>query len=166
MRASSAPFRLMVFLCMAGVGLRLYSAERSGAAEGANPTHEVPEGEGRSRAVRMIDDPSTHQRWVLLKDQNHAAGPARLVPVTSDLDPAVWHWLPSHPVPVIHSGDRITVTQHTSVCDLHLEAVALGSAARGNVLRVRLKTSGRILPVMANDAGRAVLLTVGNGVRW
>src|ERR1700758_1568658 len=38
----------------------------------------------RYRAIRVIEERGTHQRWVLLQDMAHPAAPARLFPGSSE----------------------------------------------------------------------------------
>ncbi|HEY2466641.1 MAG TPA: flagella basal body P-ring formation protein FlgA [Terracidiphilus sp.] len=120
------------------------------------------------RAVRLIEDPSTHLCWMLLKDANHPARPARLQRVTRNAGsaPDSIGVRPSPQTPVIRAGDLLTVSKHAAVSEVQVEAMALGSAAVGDVLRVRLRSSGRVLSVIADGPGRATIFTDRNGVSW
>lgn len=122
------------------------------------------------RAMRLIEDPSTHLRWMLMKDAAHPEWPARLEPFANTFgapgSTGGTVSLPSRKVAMIHAGDALTITRHSEVSDVRLEAIALGPAAIGELVRVRLKTSGRVLSVVADGAGRATMLTDGNEVRW
>jgi hypothetical protein len=154
-----------------GIGCALLPAHLPGQQE--RPSTRVQLGsENRYRAVRLIEDRSTHQCWVLLKDLVYPAGPARLKPAcNSDLavpgsKKATAILRSSRPVPVIHPGQLLVVTQRTPQSELHLEATALGTAAVGEILRVQLKGAGWILPVIADAAGRAEIPQGGSEVRW
>jgi len=57
---------------------------------------------------------------------------------------------------VIHTGDEVTVEEHSAVIDARLQAVALGSAAAGSELRVRLRIGGKVVDALALKPGRAV----------
>lgn len=108
--------------------------------------------------VHEIQDPATGARWLLERDPAHPAGPGRLVEVSSSQKVAT---AATETAPVIHAGDRVVVEQHTEVADGRFEATALGSAAKGAVLRVRMRSMGEagglVVLVHAIDAGRAEL---------
>jgi hypothetical protein len=59
--------------------------------------------------------------------------------------------------PVIRAGDRLIVEQDTAVIEARLEAIALGAAAVGSSLNVRLRIGGKLLRVVAQAPGRAVI---------
>jgi hypothetical protein len=123
---------------------------------------EAPSATG-GNLLREIPDPSTGELWLLLRDPARPAAPGRLVLARqrgSDPDSAN----PSRPQPlspvqqpVIHTGDALTVEEHTAVVDLRLQAVALGPAAEGAYFRVRLKIGGKVLRVQAVSPGHAAL---------
>lgn len=119
--------------------------------------------------VREIDDPHSGARWLLLRNRNHPGGPGRMVPaagfrkeaqpdrqaeVSSFTAPA---FDPQTHRPVIHAGDRLIVEQDTAVIEARMEAVALGAAAIGSSLNVRLRIGGKLLRVVALAPGRAAL---------
>jgi hypothetical protein len=120
----------------------------------------------RYRAIGTIEDPGTHQHWILLRNLSRPAAPAALVqsprnsscsgfsPERSDLR------FPSHSdgpsLPVIRAGDYLVVSEHTRFFDAELEASALKSAAIGESLTVRLKFGGRTLNAIATAPGRAI----------
>jgi flagella basal body P-ring formation protein FlgA len=58
---------------------------------------------------------------------------------------------------VIHSGDLLLLEQHTAVLDAKLEATALEPAILGEVLKVRLKVTGKVVLAVATGTGRANL---------
>jgi len=121
----------------------------------------------RYRALREIEDPSTHQRWLLIRDRERAAGPAifvqelhcapcaffasRTINCGSGYQPPVRH------VPIIHAGDRVILSEHTEVSDAELESTALEPAAPGDALRVRLKFGGFTARAIATASGQATL---------
>lgn len=111
---------------------------------------------------RIIDDTALNIRWVLIPNLEHPAGPA--------------HWVPSGAVPpapavkeqakakepaklevLIHSGDAVTVLHETETSRLQLEAKALGTATKGERLRIRLKT-GAVVDAVATAPGRVDLV--------
>jgi hypothetical protein len=118
--------------------------------------------------VREIDDPQTGARWLLMRDSSHPGGPGRMVLLAADRrgsgkapgraatggaggKDARFH-------PVIRSGDRLIVEEHTAVVDAVLEARALNPAAQGSALNVRLTIGGKVVRAVAMGAGRAAFL--------
>lgn len=164
----SVPLLTLVLIAIAGLaGPQHFFGEDE--SHGGTTTQD-PSAKTQYRAVRFIEDPSTHLRWILMKDPSHPGWPARLEPFANNflargsVDRAIL--LQSHRVPVIHAGDALTITQHTAVSEVRLEAIALGPAAVGDSVRVRLKTSGHLLSVVVDGAGRATLLSGRTEVRW
>jgi hypothetical protein len=120
-----------------------------------------------SEVVREIDDVHTGARWLLLRNSLHPERPGRLVMAALGRDwraGAVFTGLEGRglaevaPPPVaIRSGDALIVEEHTAIADAALEAVALGPAAAGSALEVRLKLGGKVLRAVAISPGRALL---------
>ena len=114
--------------------------------------------------VREIDDPHTGDRWLLIRNDANPGGPGRFTLITAGQTPAggglarpVQPMTPVHFQPVIRSGDRLIVEEHTAVADARLQARALNSAALGSVFTVRLAIGGRVVRVVALGPGRAAL---------
>lgn len=105
--------------------------------------------------VRELDDPNSGARWLLYASRN--GGPGRLVLVTNSQPRGNATAAPILPPPIIRAGDRIVLEEHTAVVDARLEAIALGPAAAGGTLRVRLAIGGRIVSAVAFAPGRAEL---------
>lgn len=112
--------------------------------------------------LREIEDPSTGDLWLLLRDQSRSGGPGRLVLARqrANIQGTAGHG-PARLVsvserPVIHSGDAVIVEEHTPSVDARLEAIALGPAAKGAHFRARLKIGGRVVRVVATSPGHAV----------
>lgn len=116
--------------------------------------------------VREIDDPSTGERWLLVRNERDPGGPGRLVLAGTgrngmdgarervqsrgqDQEPLA--------LPVIRLGDRLVIEEHTAVIDAVLEARALDTAARGSTLDVRLTIGGKVMRAVALGPGRAEL---------
>jgi len=113
---------------------------------------------------RQIDDPHSGLSWLLVADPAHPGGPGRLVSLTPDERKAMPPKRVAKPVaakPVIWAGEAVQVEEHSPVLDVSLQAVALGSAAPGSMLRVRLRIGGRVLRVRALAAGRAAIEPAG-----
>ncbi|MDR3751877.1 MAG: hypothetical protein P4K94_10370 [Terracidiphilus sp.] len=115
--------------------------------------------------VREIDDPHTGDRWLLQRDSSRPGGPGRLVLLGSRGYDAKHDWPGGSETasaqvllaPVIHAGERLIVEEDTAVVSSRLEAVALGPAAIGATLEVRLKIGGKLLQAVALAPGRAAL---------
>jgi len=125
--------------------------------------------------VREFTDPHTRAHWLLLREAGHGGGPGRLVAVMeAPAEGARSKGLPNLPegvrsasgtasngarlVPVIHSGDRVIVEQHTPLIDARLEAVAMAPAAHLARFPVRLKPSGKVVQAVALGPGLAGLV--------
>lgn len=128
----------------------------------------------RGEILREIDDPATGDRWLLVRDAAHPAAPARLVLAArqsgQDLFPEERKANRPAPStvaeqPVIRAGDLLTVEEHTAVVDTRLEAVALGPAPKGAILRARLKIGGRIVRVEAVSRGHALFCSASEVAR-
>jgi len=94
-----------------------------------------------------------------MRDPAHAGGPGVLEAEESVLDR---RWLEGAIVklhPVIRAGDRLMVEQSTAKADIQLEGIALSPAAAGELFRVRLQMSGKVVRTVALGPGRAVLAT-------
>ncbi|HWG19011.1 MAG TPA: hypothetical protein VG225_00690 [Terracidiphilus sp.] len=117
--------------------------------------------------VREIYDPSSGARWMLVQDAEHPGGPGRLILARPGMRlPGQGQRGPmraSMPV-VIHAGDAMLVEEHTPVVDAVLEAVALGPAAVGSPVRVRLRVGGRVVRAIASAAGRGTLAPGGEAL--
>ncbi len=119
------------------------------------------------RPLRAIDDPCTGARWLLVRDGNNPAGPGRLLLVveprnaagqgSSDGAMAARTTMAKLAllIPVIRAGDRLVVEEDTPRVEARLEAVALGPAAAGSGLEVRLRIGGRVVRAVALAPGRA-----------
>jgi hypothetical protein len=147
---------------------RVGGGEDSGARELVR--HLVDDSAPGSKAgevVREIDDVHTGARWLLLRNSLHPERPGRLVMAALGRDwqaGAVFTGLGGTglaevvPPPVaIRRGDALIVEEHTAIADAALEAVALGPAAVGSALEVRLKIGGKVLRAVAISPGRALL---------
>jgi len=113
--------------------------------------------------VREIDDPRNGDRWLLMRDDSHPAGPGLLKLVSAvgggRMDPSrARQTTPAAdtPPPVIRAGDRVVVEENTAVVEAHLEAVAMGPAWAGSAFNVRLSIGGRVVRAVAQRPGLAV----------
>jgi hypothetical protein len=120
--------------------------------------------------IGEIKDGSTGDLWLLTRNREHPAGPARLLremvgqgesgrrfgktiagETASGIEPSALR-------PVIHMGDRVTVEEHTAGVDARLEAVALSSASAGSRLSARLRIGGKVVQAVAVAPGHATLV--------
>lgn len=115
-----------------------------------------------------IDDPATGGRWLLFRDAVHFPGPGWLVWIANsnhacEAEPPEYGQRAKEQSRmrssqfVIHSGDLLLLEQHTAVLDAKLEATALEPAILGEVLKVRLKVTGKVVLAVATGTGRANL---------
>lgn len=133
-----------------------------------------------SQVLRVIEDRSLGNRWILCRDLEHPGGPARLLLVAtagqeavadspSGIVPGNGHVpvqaAPRLPQAVIHSGDRMVVEEHSAFADARLAGLALESGVPGDSLRIRLEIGGRVVRAVALAAGRALLLPEGEQAR-
>jgi hypothetical protein len=108
----------------------------------------------KETVLREIEDPNSGVRWLLVPDSAHPGGPGHLIAAkprpagAQEADPVM---------PVIHTGDRVVVEQHSEVMDARLEAVAMGPARIGSPFQVRLRVGGKVLRAVALAPGRAAL---------
>jgi hypothetical protein len=119
--------------------------------------------------VREIDDVGLRAHWMLFRDDSRPGGPGRLVLKSScdNLREATVCELglnrriasKTFLEPVIRAGDQLVVQEHTSRVDMKLKGVAIGPAAVGDVLSVRLSVVGRTVQAIALKAGLATLLS-------
>jgi hypothetical protein len=134
--------------------------------------------------IREINDPSTGDRWLLVRDRSRPGGPGRLLLLAGP--PRAWDSSATHGIsparaepdmpapatpivhapifqapllqaPLIHAGDPLVVEEDTPVVEARLAATALGPAARGATLEARLSIGGKVVRVRALAAGRAAL---------
>ena len=122
--------------------------------------------------VREIDDPNTGDRWLLMRNDQVPGGPGRLVLVAAHRNLTGGAALllagqtgKAQILPVIRTGDRLIVEEHTARVDAVLEARALNPAAAGASLDVRLTIGGTVVRVIALGPGRATLQPMTTGVR-
>ena len=112
--------------------------------------------------IREIEDPSTGDLWLLLRDRSRSGGPGRLVlarqpaGTAMTLDHSSAQPAPAGERPVIHAGDAVIVEEHTARVDARLEAIALGPAVKRAYFKARLKIGGRVVQVVAISPGHAV----------
>jgi len=112
--------------------------------------------------LREIEDPFTGDRWLLLRDANRPAAPGRLVlagqqaGTTRPANHGPAQPKPAGERPMIRAGDPLIVEEHSAAVDARLEAIALGSAAKGAHLKARLQIGGKVVRVVAVSHGRAV----------
>jgi hypothetical protein len=114
----------------------------------------------QEKILREIDDTRNGNRWLLVRDDAHPGGPARLVLVAAsgrepDDGPRSSAAETEKAQIVIRAGDRLIVEEHTVQIDAAFEARALASAAAGAALDVRLTLGGKVVRVVALGPGRA-----------
>jgi len=126
-----------------------------------------PEMQGHGTIIREIDDPHLGDRWVLMRNPAYPAGPGRLVLAAAGLSGVRQSGAegssPAPALPVIHTGDRLIVEENTALVAARLEAVALGPASPGSLLKVRLAIGGGVVRAVALSPGRAAFAPEAGG---
>jgi hypothetical protein len=124
------------------------------------------ETQGQGEVVREIDDPHTGDRWLLRRNDQVPGGPGRLMLVAAHRNAAGGATPRAAGVtgdaqilPVIRSGDRLILEEHTARVDAVLEARAMNPAALGALLDVRLTIGGNVVRAIALGPGRVALQT-------
>jgi hypothetical protein len=117
--------------------------------------------EPAGQVLRQIEDSSTGDLWLLIRDRSHPGRPARMVLARQGMNTqralsgGRAQSLSAGVQPAIRTGDALTVEEHTAVVDAQLEAVALEPAAKGAYFKARLKLGGKVVRVVAVSPGRA-----------
>jgi hypothetical protein len=108
--------------------------------------------------LREIDDPNNGDRWLLVRDASHPAGPGLLLLVSSTRA-VTTHSTPTAetPAPIIRIGDRVIVEENTALVNARLEGVAMAPASAGLAFSVRLSIGGQVMRAVAIAPGRAAL---------
>ena len=116
---------------------------------------------------KEIDDSCTGDRWLLVRDANHPAGPGRLVRITrtgrminpgEQEEPAL-NSGERAAAPVIHAGDALVLEESTPLVEARLEARALGPAICGGEFSARLAVGGKVVRAVALGKGRAAFVS-------
>ena len=117
-----------------------------------------------TETVREIDDPSSGQHWLLLRNRETPGGPGRLVPAETAMSAANGNGRLSPPAgfapaprAVIHAGDRVILEENTAKVEARLEAVALAAARAGEPIQVRLRVGGHVVKAIAVGPGTVTL---------
>lgn len=170
----SASTRALGIAALISLGVVAILAQTAKTAEpGASRVRSSSRGPGANDpvepVVREIHDPFTGDRWVLVRDPNCPGGPGRMVLAERAICVGGKQFEgyaycarigPARAVefPVIHSGDRLIVEEHSRVVEARFAAVALGNAPAGAQLKVRLAIGGKVVRAVALAAGEAVLV--------
>lgn len=141
------------------------------STEGANGSAAALPGFG-GQLYREIVDPSTGDRWLLLRDASRPGGPGRLIlagnvkstsGMGGSVPPAGIRPASTQMAVVIQNGDSLVVERDTPLLRERLEAIAMGPAAVGELFEVRLKIGGRRFRAVALGAGRAAFADTEGG---
>ena len=108
--------------------------------------------------LREINDRHSGIRWFIFRNPQNPAGPALIASENenppTDTESVTRDMAPSS---VIRAGDHVVLEEHTTAAESYLDAIALGSAAVGVTLDVRLKIGGKVMRAVAIAPGRALL---------
>ncbi|MFP5275796.1 MAG: hypothetical protein ACLGPM_01670 [Acidobacteriota bacterium] len=119
----------------------------------------------RNQAGALVEarrDPATGVGWQLLRGV--AGGPGRWIQKFDSFGTPKEEAKPNAPV-VIRAGDRLLVTEETSMASMQMLVVALEPARLGATLRVRTMAGNRMLFAVALGKGRAALVASRWGER-
>jgi hypothetical protein len=139
-------------------------------AQGLNAAIRTATGTDPSLAagvLKEIDDSCTGDQWLLLRDEDHPAGPGRLVRVArtgrlvqpGESEDAAVRVGYRADAPVIHAGDLVVLEESTPLVEARLEARALGPALCGAEFNARLTIGGRVVRAVALGKGRAAFVS-------
>jgi hypothetical protein len=149
---------LLVLMFPCGVWTQTV-ADRSTAANG--------------QVVREIRDPHNGMRWLLERSIGNSGAPGRMVLLNDRESPEVC--LSKSPnrqpdtkheaqSPVIRTGDRLVIEDHSALVDARLEAISLSAAIQGAEFNARLTIGGTVVRAIAIAPGRAAF-AAGAGER-
>jgi len=171
MRLGAALLAVVTAACAHSQGAGTQSAEEAGSGRQILVVSPMPDSPGKGtgeQIVREIVDPHTGKQWLLMRETGNPGGPGRMVLAAdasgSDSASSTGAWSAtefgvSALHPVIHAGDRLIVEERTRLVEAHLEGVAMGPAAAGSALNVRLKIGGKVVRVVAIGPARAAMET-------
>ena len=115
------------------------------------------------RAMRIIEDPATHRRWVLERNSDHPAGPGLLIPVRRDgsccfcsIEETPSRRTGLQIQPTVHAGDVLVVVEDARNWHAEMEAVALSYGSPGDSIMVRLRIGGKVTRATVVSRTRAV----------
>ena len=122
------------------------------------------------RIIRVIEDRSLGNRWLLCRAPERPGGPGRLLLIASNwregasgmagqVATALPAALPAAARTVIRSGGRLVIEEDSAVAHARLAAVALESAVAGSAFHARLEIGGKVVRAVAVSAGIAVFAT-------
>jgi hypothetical protein len=115
------------------------------------------------RAIRIIEDPAIHRRWLLELNVDHPAWPALLTPVTGDGSCCVCS-IEETPgrqgglqiKPTVRAGDGLVVVVDARAWHAEMEAVALMNGSLGDSIMVRLRIGGKVTRATVISKDRAI----------
>jgi hypothetical protein len=118
------------------------------------------------RAMRLIEDPGTHRRWLVERNVDHPAWPALLTAIEGDhsccVCPGAQRETPKKrsglqvSLPTIHAGDALVVVEDARAWHSEFEAVALSHGSPGDSIMVRLRIGGSVTLATVVSRGRVV----------
>ena len=120
-----------------------------------------------ARAMRIIEDPATHRRWVLERNSDHPAGPGLLIPVRGDgsccfcsIEETPSRRTGFQIQPIVHAGDALVLVEDARNWHAEMEAVALSYGSPGDSIMVRLRIGGKVTRATVVSRTRAVVANI------
>jgi hypothetical protein len=115
------------------------------------------------RAMRIIEDPATHRRWLLERNTDHPAWPASLIPVRGDfsccacsIEETTSRRRGLQVQPTVHAGDVLVLVDDAQNWHAEMEAVALSYGSPGDSILVRLRIGGKVTRATVVSKDRAI----------
>ena len=114
-------------------------------------------------------DPISGLRWLRVADPSHPAAPPKLVLLRSDQGVPKGEQrfgAPATRSVCVHVGDHLRLdAAGTALNSMTLDAVSVGNAACGDLVRARLAVTGKLVAVSVTRMGAGVLLAAPGGSR-
>jgi hypothetical protein len=115
--------------------------------------------------VKVIEDPPTSRKWLLSRNVEHPAWPARLIEMHGEnklLCPSPERIQSRHSPSgsaeaVVHARDSVVVVEDAPAWRGAIDGVALAGGRAGDLVPVRLRFSGKVVRVIVVSKGKAIL---------
>jgi hypothetical protein len=162
--AATLPVLLVLELCAQDPT----SGSKAGC-DARNPELSISEG---FRALRVVEDPGSHRRWLIEQNVARPEGPARVVQIPNELSCGTeTNWRNDQvekrngqikSTPLVRAGEVVRIVQESPTVRVDLEAMALSSGGRAETIAARLRMSGKVVIAVVAGPGRAVLPSARN----
>lgn len=164
MRLRQIAAMLTAFVALAICAQGAVRGNEPGSCDAKNPDLSITQG---FRAVRVIEDPASHRRWLIEQNLERPDWPARVIQVPQGLscwndtrrsDQAEKRNGLDRSKRVVQAGETLRIVEESPVFRADLEAVALKNGGRGDWISARLRIGGKVVRAIVAAPGRAVLV--------